>query len=424
MVRITSFRSRVFAALLAVAVVPTALALIGGALAVRQVGSTTGTLGPWDAVAASGRELVEAARSAAPADSVVARAAESHTEALSASVRQSRLYALVADRAVRLLPWIAVAVTLVLSGIAAWVARLLARNFSAPIQELVDWTERIGAGEPLPPDRGPGTGVREYRVLRRALRTGAARLDTARKEQVESARLRAWTEMARRVAHEIKNPLTPMRMSASTLARNDDPKVREAAEILLEEVHRLDNMARSFARFGRPPEGPPADIDLVELCRAVVDVHDSPEVRVRLRADTAIPLANGHHDVIAQALRNLVVNAVEAVSEGAPDLPDTGRSSEVEVELALGPGPGVVRLVVRDDGPGVPEHLLDEIWLPDVTTRHKGSGLGLAMVRRAAEIHGGTATARNRPEGGAEFELRWPIDAPVGASSQESPWTS
>lgn len=419
MVRITSFRSRVFAALLAVAVIPTALALIGGALAVRQVGSTTGTLGPWDAVAESGRTLIDAARAAAPADSAVLRAADSHTEALSASVRQSRLYALVADRAVRLLPWIAVAATLLLSGIAAWVARLLARNFSAPIQELVEWTERIAAGKPLPPDRGPGTGVREYRVLRRALRTGAARLDTAQREQVESARLRAWTEMARRVAHEIKNPLTPMRMSASALARNDDPKVREAAEILLEEVHRLDDMARSFARFGRPPEGPPADIDLVELSRAVVDVHDSPEVRVHLRAATGIPLVNGHHDVVAQALRNLVVNAVEAISEGASEGASGG---EVEVELTL--GQGIVRLIVRDDGPGIPEALLDEIWLPDVTTRHKGSGLGLAMVRRAAEIHGGSATARNRPEGGAEFELRWPVDAATDAPEKETTWTS
>ena len=417
MVRITSFRSRVFAALLAVAVVPTALALIAGALAVRQVSSTTGTLGPWDAVAASGRELVSAARSASPSDSVVDRAATAHTEAVSASVRQSRLYSLVADRAARLLPWVALAATLFLSGLAAWVARLLARNFSAPIHELVDWTERIAAGEPLPPDRGPGSGVREYRVLRRALRTGAARLEAARKEQVESARLRAWTEMARRVAHEIKNPLTPMRMSASALARNADPAVRASAEILLEEVQRLDDMARSFARFGRPPDGPPAAVDLLELGRSVVDAHDSPSIRIRFRASPGVPRIHGHHDVLRQALRNLVVNAIEALSEG----------SGSQIEVAITSTSTEVQLLVRDDGPGLPTELIDDIWLPDVTTRRRGSGLGLAMVRRAAEIHGGTAIARNRLEGGAEFELRLPLTPIVGpaeSTGEVAAWTS
>jgi nitrogen fixation/metabolism regulation signal transduction histidine kinase len=402
MIRITSFRSRVFAALLAVAVIPTALALLGAVLALREVGATTGTLGAWGALAESGRTLVDAARAAAPGDSILERAAAAHTEALSASVRQSRLYALVTDRAVRLLPWAALATILFLSGLSAWVARLLARNFSAPIQELVGWTERIAAGDPLPPQDGRETGVREYRVLRRALRAGAHRLEAARKQQVESARLRAWTEMARRVAHEIKNPLTPMRMSASTLARNPDPKVREAAEMLLEEVARLDDMARTFARFGRPPEGPPADVDLVELTRGVVDGYDAPGVRVRFYETGPVPRVHGHYDLLGQALRNLVLNAVEAVSEGG------GTRVDVEVRAA----DGGARVLVRDDGPGIPPHLIDDIWLPDVTTRHRGSGLGLALVRRAAEIHGGTARAWNRTGRGAEFELRLPRTPP------------
>jgi nitrogen fixation/metabolism regulation signal transduction histidine kinase len=398
MIRITSFRSRVFAALLAVAVVPTAIALTAGVLALRQVGSTVGTLGAWDAVAGSGRVLAEAARTAAPGDTLIERVAVEHTEALSASVRQSRVYAVVIDGAVRLLPWAALLAILFLSGLSAWVARRLASNFSAPIQELVGWTETIAAGEPLPPQKGRETGVREYRVLRRALRAGASQLDAARKQQVESARLRAWTEMARRVAHEIKNPLTPMRMSAATLARSPDREVREAAEILLEEVARLDEMARTFTRFGRPPEGPPAEVDLVELARGVVNGYQTGEVPVQLRTRALTPRVNGHHDILGQALRNLVVNAVEAVSEGG--------GSEVIVRVEpYGTG---ARLSVQDDGPGIPTDLLDRIWLPNVTTRHRGSGLGLAMVRRAAEIHGGSAVALNRIEGGAEFEIRLP----------------
>lgn len=398
MVRITSFRSRVFVALLAVAVVPAALALVAGVLALQEVGSTTGTLGAWTEVAESGRTLVEAARTAAPGDTAVERAATAHTDALSASVRQSRLYAVVTDRAVQLLPWAATAAIVFLAMLSALVARRLARTFSAPVSELVGWTELIAAGEPLPSSDRDDTGVREYRALRRAFRTGAERLEVARRQQVESARLRAWTEMARRVAHEIKNPLTPMRMSASTLARSDDPSVRHAAEMLLEEVARLDAMARTFARFGRPPESPPADVDIEELSRGIVQGFEAPGVEVTLRSAAAIPHIHGHYDVIGQALRNLLVNAVEAVSEGGGS----------RIEVRLDSSPDQVRISVRDDGPGIPSEMLEQIWLPDVTTRHRGSGLGLAMVRRAAEIHGGTARAWNRIEGGAEFELRLP----------------
>lgn len=402
MVRITSFRSRVFVALLAVAVVPAALALAGGVLALREVGSTTGTLGPWTAVAESGRELVEAVQLAAPGDTAVERAAAAHTEALSASVRQSRLYALVTERSLALLPWAATAAILFLAVLSALVARRLARTFSAPVSELVGWTELIAAGEPLPPDESDDTGVREYRALRRAFRTGAQRLDVARRQQVESARLRAWTEMARRVAHEIKNPLTPMRMSASTLARSDDPAVRQSAEMLLEEVARLDAMARTFARFGRPPESPPAEVDLGELSRGIVHGFKAPGVTVDLQESPSIPHIHGHYDVLGQALRNLLVNAVEAVTEGG--------GSRIDVRLEATETD--IRLAVRDDGPGIPAAMLEEIWQPDVTTRHRGSGLGLAMVRRAAEIHGGTARAWNRIEGGAEFELRIPRTPP------------
>ena len=398
MIRVTSFRSRVFVALLAVAVVPAALALSGAVLAIREVGSTTGTLGAWTAVAESGRELVEVARAAAPGDTAIERTAAAHTENLSASVRQSRLYALITERLIRILPWAATAAILFLAGLSALVARRLARTFSAPVSELVGWTELIAAGQPLPPADDDDTGVREYRALRRALRTGSARLEAARRQQVESARLRAWTEMARRVAHEIKNPLTPMRMSASALARNDDPAVRHAAEMLLEEVARLDAMARTFARFGRPPESPPADVDLEELARAIVSGFDTSGVEVTLSVGGPLPHIQGHHDVIGQALRNLLVNAVEAVTEGG--------GSRIDVRLDA--DDDEVRITVRDDGPGIPTAMLERIWEPDVTTRHRGSGLGLTMVRRAAEIHGGSAHAWNRIEGGAEFELRLP----------------
>lgn len=227
----------------------------------------------------------------------------------------------------------------------------------------------------------------------------ATALHEARDREVESARLRAWTEMARRVAHELKNPLTPMRMSAATLARSDDPTVRDAAEMLLEEVARLDETARTFAQFGRMPEGPAAPVELVELLRGLVERHDGHPIPVELSAPDELPLVDGHLDLLERAFRNLIVNAQEAVREGG------GRGVRVAAE-SIGDG---LRVTVSDDGPGVRPDLLDRIWLPDVTTRRRGTGLGLPLVKQAAEAHGGTVAARNRETGGAEFRIELPL---------------
>jgi nitrogen fixation/metabolism regulation signal transduction histidine kinase len=393
--RIRSFRRRVFLAILAVALVPTVLALAGGTLLLREIGSSTGTLGPWDAVASSGRALMDAARAGAPDDARVDEAARRHGEALSASVRQSRVYTLITERVVALLPFAAVLAALVLAALAAWTAGVLSRSFSGPIQELVGWTQRIARDEPLPEAPSAGHETREFDALRRALRTMDADLRRAREQKIEGARLRAWTEMARRVAHELKNPLTPMRMSATALARSADPATRQAADILLEEVSRLDDMARSFAQFGRLPEGPAAPVDLEELLEGLVArLHMNP-VAVHLSVADGVPMIPGHHEVLARAVRNLVVNAQDAVQEG--------QGSGVEVRL--GPITGGARIEVRDDGPGIPPDIVERIWLPDVTTKRRGTGLGLALVRQAVTAHGGQIVAENRPAGGAVFTL-------------------
>jgi signal transduction histidine kinase len=404
MLRIRSFRGRVFAALMLVAVVPGAILIGGGVLALRGVGATTGTLGPWDAVAESGQRLIDAATAAAPDDSALAERAREHGDALSASVRQSRVWGVLSDRVLELLPVAALLGLATLAGISAWVARSLARSLSAPVGELVGWTALIARGKPLPPPEETTSTSREFRALREALRGMARSLEDARRRELESAQLRAWTEMARRVSHELKNPLTPMRMSAAALARSGDPAVREPAEILLEEVARLDEMARTFSQFGRPPEGPTAPVDLEELLERVVNRYRQGEVPVGLRVRGPVPRVEGHHDMIERAVRNLLENAVEAVREGGG----------TRVGVILEGARNEARVEVSDDGPGVPEDLLEEIWLPDVTTRHRGTGLGLALVRRTAEIHGGEAVVQAPPEGGARFRLVLPVEGPGG----------
>lgn len=401
--RFRSFRRRVFLALLAVALVPTVAALAGGTLLLREIGSSTGTLGPWDAVASSGRELIETARAAAPGDTAVERAAERHGETLSASVRQSRLYSIVTERIVALLPWGAILGALLLGALAAWTAGLLSRSFASPIRELVGWTERIAKGEPLPPRGASPGGTAEFDHLRRSLRTMADDLAAARAREVEGARLRAWTEIARRVAHELKNPLTPMRLSAAALASSEDRRTRDTADLLLQEIGRLDEIARTFAQFGRLPEGPAADVDLAELAHTVATRHDGKPTPVRVVVDAGTPMIVGHHGMLDRALGNLVVNAQEAI----------GESASASVEIRVGPSEGGARIVVVDDGPGIPSHILETLWDPEVTTKRRGTGLGLALVKQAVEAHGGSVSAENVASGGCRFTITLPREAPT-----------
>lgn len=399
MFRIRSFRGRVFAALLAVALVPTGVLVVTGIVALGNLGSTTGTLGPWEAVAESGRALIDDVRLNLPADAPVQVLADQHGEALGASVRQSRLWAAMTRRVTSLLPLAAMLSLLTLAAIAALVARAVSKSLARPVGELVDWTERIGEGRPLPGAEQDRSGVREFRALRHALREASRATTAARDREVEAARLRAWTDMARTVAHELKNPLTPMRMSASSLARSDNPQVRETAAILLEEVDRLDDMARSFSQFGRPPGGPPAPVDLSELLHALIGRYRDRELTISLDVRAPVPLIKGHHDLIERAVRNLLENALDAMRDA--EFP--------RIEVRLSGTRAGVRIEVIDHGPGVPADIEQEIWMPNVTTRSRGSGLGLALVRRAAELHGGTATLLPSAKG-AHFMLELPTD--------------
>ena len=140
----------------------------------------------------------------------------------------------------------------------------LSRQLSRPIEELIGWTGHIRRMEPLPPDR-PRRGAPEFAALRTALREMATALDRGRAEEIEAERLRAFRETARRVAHEMQNPLTPIRLAVAQLSRSPSPSTRDAIEVLTAESERLEHLAREFTEFGRLPEGPAAAVDLCEL---------------------------------------------------------------------------------------------------------------------------------------------------------------
>jgi signal transduction histidine kinase len=410
-----SLRGRLFLALFLTAAVPTGLILVGGALAFREVVVATGSAGPWDQVAASGQQLLERILAGPGADPELVAAAELHREQLSESVRFSRLYAFLGERVLRLLPLVAGGLVLLAAGLSLWSAKQVSRSLSRPVREIVTWTEALGRGEPLPPPdpTREAREIREVRGLRSALRGMEAELARARAREVREARTRSWTEMARRIAHDLKNPLTPMQMAARTAAASEDPAAARAGEVLLEEIARLDELSRSFAQFGRPPEGPPSRVDLEELVTHLSHRIDAEGDRLELELPGQPVWVVGHPVALERVIRNLVANAMDAsvaAQSGRTPGEDVARVRiELEPLAQVSGGHPVARIRVLDRGKGLPAGDEARIWDPEFTTKRRGTGLGLPLVRQVLEAHEGEVRAWQRDGGGAVFEVTLPL---------------
>src|SRR5216110_1786038 len=308
------FRQRIFLILVALTAVPTALAVVGWALAVRTVGPSAGTRAGWEEVAAAARDMadrIDTTRLAPRERAAVRRLLEQ----VSTEVTLSRR----AETYLRYYTGAFAGVVVVLGAVVVFAGvRLvghLSRQLSRPIDELVGWTRMIRRRMPLP--AGPPTrGAPEFEALRQALRELATALEAARERELEAERLRAFREVARRVAHEIKNPLTAMRIAVDQVGRPAGPadgRTVTAVEVLAAETQRLEQLAKEFAEFGRLPEGPKSEVDLVDL---LVDLGKSAvpsEVDVSVRANGEPCRLLGHYDPLRRAIANLLRNAAEAM---------------------------------------------------------------------------------------------------------------
>ncbi|HEY0152119.1 MAG TPA: HAMP domain-containing sensor histidine kinase [Longimicrobium sp.] len=400
MVQRRSFEGRIRRALVLFSVLPSLALLAGGTYVVLRTAALSDSVAAWERVGESGGSLIRAAE--ASRDPAIAAAARTHRAELEASVTNARRWEWVLRRAV---VWLAVAgalAGLVLAAMAARAARRMGRRLYQPVEELVGWAGLVARGQALPADDEGRQGHDEFGVLRDAFRTMARELDEARARELEAERMRTWVAMARRVAHELKNPLTPIRFALRTLERGGagTPAEREALETLGEESARLEELARSFAQFGRLPEGPQSEVDLRELLEYLLRTHLPAGSEPRLRLPVELPMVRGHYDALSRAFANLLLNAGDAV--GADAAPGS-------VQVVARAAEGWVEVRVLDGGPGIPPENLERIWEPDFTTKSRGTGLGLALVKQTVQAHGGRVAARNRPEGGAEFRVVLPL---------------
>lgn len=284
---------------------------------------------------------------------------------------------------------------------------VLSRGLAQPIVSLAREAREVVRGEPKPVTT---RGGRELRALAEAFNQAIADLTGLRKRLAATERIAARREIARRVAHEIKNPLAPIRAAVETLrrlrARNDpafDEYFDEATHTVLEEVTRINNIVTEFTRFARLPPPNPELMDSEEVVRRVVGLHANSGAKLELEV-RPVPKIHADRDQLVQVLTNLIQNAIDAASSRPGPT----------VWVSLGPfGDARVRFVVSDNGPGVAPEMRDRLFEPYATTKDTGTGLGLAIVQRIVVEHGGEIHYADRPAGGAKFSVVLPVSGPT-----------
>ncbi len=298
---------------------------------------------------------------------------------------------------------------LALGGLGVMLAIVLglvwSHQVSRPVVRLAGFSERISRGEfdePLAME-----SMRELQTLVDALERMRTDLGHYRERLRASERQAAYGQMARRVAHEIKNPLTPIALSVAGLQRSyaqgrDDfgTTLGEAVRTVNEEVNRLKALLYEFGELGRFPPPRPEVFDLRDLLRDLGSLHmlDVEAGRLVLEAPAGAVTVNADRDQIRRALLNLAQNALDATAAPKP-----GR---VLVNVAT--DDAWARLRVSDDGPGLTDEQRENLFVPGFTTKARGSGLGLTLVERIVTDHGGTLEVESSPGRGTTFVLRLP----------------
>lgn len=304
--------------------------------------------------------------------------------------------------------------------VAFFVAFLLARSIGRPLSLLAQEAGKVAAGEARPIEvRGSG----EVRELGRAFDRMIQDLAVTRRRLAAASRVAAWREVARRVAHEVKNPLAPIRAAVETLRRlraREDPRFDEyfdeATRTVLDEVHRISNIVTEFTRFARLPPPKPQDIDVEDVARHIVQMHKAAAGEIHLShvAQRRAPSMRADRDQVIQVLTNLVQNALDSVKD---------RGAAGAVTLTTDTDGRYVYFSVSDNGEGVAPEFAGRLFEPYATTKTSGTGLGLAIAQRIAYEHDGElsyvgASANGR---GAVFRLVLPIDGPAPASEASPP---
>ncbi len=285
---------------------------------------------------------------------------------------------------------------------------VVARRITGPLRELADGAVAVAGGSL---DASVPVRTRdEVGELAATFNSMTRDLAGARDELVRAERVAAWREIAQRIAHEIKNPLTPIQMAIETLQRAHkksapqfDALFGESAQTILDEVGRLKRIVHEFSSFARMPAPTLASVDVSEVVDAALALYKGGPMALDLALPRDLPRALADKEQLTQVVINLVENARDAA----------GPSGRIRVITRADLERGRVELEVADDGPGLSEEARAKIFTPYFTTKPRGTGLGLAIVHRIVTDHGGEIRIGGSPGAGATFTVALPRATPA-----------
>jgi signal transduction histidine kinase len=278
---------------------------------------------------------------------------------------------------------------------------LVARRITEPLRELADGARAVARGSldasvPVRTSDEVGELAETFNGMTRDLAS-------AREDLVRAERVAAWREIAQRIAHEIKNPLTPIQMAIETLQRAHkkgagqfDSLFGESAQTILDEVGRLKHIVAEFSSFARMPQPALAPLDVSEVVDAALALYKGGEMRLELSLPRDLPQALADKEQLTQVIINLVENARDAAGTGG------------HIRVTTRAVDGRIELEVADDGPGLTDEARAKLFIPYFTTKARGTGLGLAIVHRIVTDHGGEIHVGGRPGHGAIFTVSLP----------------
>ncbi len=272
----------------------------------------------------------------------------------------------------------------ILTLLAVYAAKRLSRGISEPIKTLVSGMQRIAAGDLS--YRVQAKAKDEIKFLIESFNKMADDLKTSQEKLVQAERLAAWQGIARRVSHEIKNTLTPIQLSLRRLTNQlypDNQNITDPSIITIhEEVESLRRLAEEFTQFARMPQINPQKEDLNAIIQSLVTLIEAEPhgISIKLNLDSNLPPLDLDRDHIRRALHNLIKNSIEASKPGSTIFIETKKITEKNRKSSM---------EIRDHGTGMKSEVLAKIFEPYFTTKQRGMGLGLSIVKRIIEDHNG-----------------------------------
>ncbi len=243
-------------------------------------------------------------------------------------------------------------------------------------------------------------------------------------ELLKAQREAAWREVARRVAHEIKNPLTPIALSAERIRKHlerglvpDETSLKvihDCAETITEAVQTVRSLVDEFSSLARFPAAQPRPADINEIVEGTLAMFNGrlDGIRVEKQLDAHLPLAMADPEAIKRALANLIDNAAEAMQDS--------RVREIHITTSLLEGRDGLEIMIADTGHGINREVKEKLFLPYFSTKKRGTGLGLAIVRRIIEDHHGSIRVEENKPAGAKFLVELPLAGEMAASESQS----